>query len=209
MIPPSLKKSPRIRIIGAASGIGAQDQACKDGPMAFHRSQAWHELEHHSQVDWGRTLFAPDDDGEPVVARISELCRHLADEVALTLQADEFPVVIGGDHSVAIGTWSGVARVLGKPLEIVIYDSGSDAAKAKQFATRLVEEDKVIGQVGVTWRDSMGQYHSGTTGGTRVEQEVVTRSEACKAIESRASRPGRQLDEVPSSYEKLKGKDLC
>ena len=68
---------------------------------------------------------------------------------------------------------------------------------------------KVIGQVGVTWRDSMGQYHSGTTGGTRVEQEVVTRSEACKAIESRASRPGRQLDEVPSSYEKLKGKDLC
>ncbi|MBK8067464.1 MAG: hypothetical protein IPK27_07495 [Rhodanobacteraceae bacterium] len=68
---------------------------------------------------------------------------------------------------------------------------------------------EVIGQVGVTWRDSMGQYHSGTTSGTRVEQEVVTRSEACRAIESRASRPGRQLDEVPSSYEKLKGKDLC
>ena len=38
--------------------------------------------------------------------------------------------------------------VLGKQIEIVIYDSGADAAKAKQFATRLVEDDKVIAQVG-------------------------------------------------------------
>jgi branched-chain amino acid transport system substrate-binding protein len=38
--------------------------------------------------------------------------------------------------------------LLGKQIEIVIYDSGGDAAKAKQFATRLVEEDKVIAQVG-------------------------------------------------------------
>lgn len=67
----------------------------------------------------------------------------------------------------------------------------------------------VIGQMGVTWRDNYGQLRSGTTNGAPVEQEVVTRSEACKAINSRASRPGRQLDEVPSSYEKLKGKDIC
>jgi branched-chain amino acid transport system substrate-binding protein len=38
--------------------------------------------------------------------------------------------------------------LLGKQIEVVIYDSGGDAAKAKQFATRLVEEDKVIAQVG-------------------------------------------------------------
>jgi branched-chain amino acid transport system substrate-binding protein len=38
--------------------------------------------------------------------------------------------------------------VLGKQIEIVIYDSGGDAARAKQFATRLIEEDKVIAQVG-------------------------------------------------------------
>src|SRR5690606_25219173 len=38
--------------------------------------------------------------------------------------------------------------VLGKQIEIVIYDSGGDAAKAKQFATRLIEDDKVVAQVG-------------------------------------------------------------
>ncbi len=127
MKPFHLKKYARIRIIGAASGIGAQDQACEDGPMAFHRSQAWHELEHHPLLDWGKTLFAPDDDGSSTAGRIAELCKDLADEVTLTLRADEFPVVIGGDHSVAIGTWSGVARVLGEPLGLLWIDAHLDS----------------------------------------------------------------------------------
>jgi len=123
----SPKKYDRIRIIGAASGIGAQDQACQDGPVAFHHSQAWHELEHHPLLDWGKTLFAPDGDGSSTAGRIAELCRDLADEVALTLRADEFPVVIGGDHSVAIGTWSGVARVLGEPFGLLWIDAHLDS----------------------------------------------------------------------------------
>ena len=127
MKPFHLKKYARIRIIGAASGIGAQDQACEDGPMAFHRSQAWHELERHPLLDWGKTLFAPDDDGSSTAGRIAELSKDLADEVTLTLRADEFPVVIGGDHSVAIGTWSGVARVLGEPLGLLWIDAHLDS----------------------------------------------------------------------------------
>ena len=127
MKPFHLKKYARIRIIGAASGIGAQDQACEDGPMAFHRSQAWHELERHPLLDWGKTLFAPDDDGSSTAGRIAELGKDLADEVTLTLRADEFPVVIGGDHSVAIGTWSGVARVLGEPLGLLWIDAHLDS----------------------------------------------------------------------------------
>jgi len=40
--------------------------------------------------------------------------------------------------------------VLGKPIELVLYDTGSDPTKAKQFAERLIQEDKVIAQVGGT-----------------------------------------------------------
>jgi arginase len=123
----SPKKYTRIRIIGAASGIGAQDHACADGPVAFHHSQAWHELEHHPLLDWGDTLFAPDDDGTSTAGRIAELCRNLADEVAVTMRADEFPVVIGGDHSIAIGTWSGVARVLDEPFGLLWIDAHLDS----------------------------------------------------------------------------------
>lgn len=117
-----------IRIIGAASGLGAQDRACADGPVAFHRSQAWHELARHPQLDWGRTLFAPPARaGQAPVQRIAVLCRQLADEVALTLQAGAFPLVIGGDHSVAIGTWSGVAAALAAPIGLLWIDAHLDS----------------------------------------------------------------------------------
>lgn len=117
----------KIRIIGAASGLGAQDQGCEDGPVAFHRSQAWHELEHNPQIDWGRLLFAADLPGRSEIARIADLCRRLADEVEQTLSAGEFPLIIGGDHSIAVGTWSGVARVAGAPVGLLWIDAHLDS----------------------------------------------------------------------------------
>src|SRR5215218_7719813 len=38
----------------------------------------------------------------------------------------------------------------GKKIELVIYDDGGDANKARTFATRLVEDDKVVAMVGGT-----------------------------------------------------------
>ena len=127
MVAANSRKHAHVRIIGAASGLGAQDQACENGPVAFHRSQAWHELAHHPRLDWGRTLFAPAGDCGGPTARIAGLCRHLADEVEHALRGGEFPVVIGGDHSVAIGTWSGVARVAGQPVGLLWIDAHLDS----------------------------------------------------------------------------------
>lgn len=117
----------RIRIIGAASGVGAQDRGCEDGPVAFHRSQAWHELERHPLIDWGRTLFAQDMPGHAPVERVADICHELSDEVAGTLAAVAFPLVIGGDHSVAIGTWSGVVGFVGAPLGLLWIDAHLDS----------------------------------------------------------------------------------
>jgi arginase len=117
----------RLRIIGAASGLGAQDRGCADGPVAFHRSQAWHELAGERHVDWARTLFPPQMAGAAPVERVAALCRDLADEVALTLNERDFPLVIGGDHSVAIGTWSGVARAAGAPVGLLWIDAHLDS----------------------------------------------------------------------------------
>jgi branched-chain amino acid transport system substrate-binding protein len=38
--------------------------------------------------------------------------------------------------------------VVGKKLELVVYDDGGDANKARTFATRLIEDDKVVAIVG-------------------------------------------------------------
>ena len=40
--------------------------------------------------------------------------------------------------------------LLGRPVELVLYDDGGDANKARTFATRLVEDDKVVAVVGGT-----------------------------------------------------------
>ncbi len=76
----------RIRIIGAASGVGAQDRGCEDGPVVFHCWQAWHELERHPLIDWGRTLFAQDMPGHAPVERVADICHELA--------AGAFPLLI-------------------------------------------------------------------------------------------------------------------
>ena len=34
--------------------------------------------------------------------------------------------------------------VNGKKIELIVYDDGGDANKARTFATRLIEDDKVI-----------------------------------------------------------------
>jgi len=117
----------RIRIIGAASGAGARDGGCEDGPAAFHRSPAWRELEQHPLVAWGVTLLAPDAAGAAPVVRVAALCRHLADSVGETLADGAFPLVIGGDHSIAIGTWSGVARFAGAPVGLLWIDAHLDS----------------------------------------------------------------------------------
>jgi branched-chain amino acid transport system substrate-binding protein len=40
--------------------------------------------------------------------------------------------------------------LLGRPVELVLYDDGGDASKARTFATRLVEDDEVVAMVGGT-----------------------------------------------------------
>ena len=38
--------------------------------------------------------------------------------------------------------------VLGRPLEIVVYDDAGDASQARSFATRLVEDDGIVAMIG-------------------------------------------------------------
>ena len=56
--------------------------------------------------------------------------------------------------------------VLGRPLQLIIYDDGSDASKANSFGKRLIEDDKVDVLIGGT-----------TTGATMSIAPLVERAE--------------------------------
>ena len=57
---------------------------------------------------------------------IRRTCEELADRVAGPVADGEMPLVLGGDHSIAIGTLGGLARALGGPGGVVWLDAHTD-----------------------------------------------------------------------------------
>ncbi|MBU1264181.1 MAG: arginase [Gammaproteobacteria bacterium] len=128
MKPALVSPARNIMIIGAASGAGAPDPATAEGPDALRRYRVFHDtpLQH---VAWDAILRVPRDAQDTPIHAVAALGERLAHEVAAVLQAGHFPLVVGGDHSCAIGTWSGVHHVLVDrgPVGLIWIDAHMDS----------------------------------------------------------------------------------
>jgi arginase len=117
-----------IIVIGAASCAGAPDPGCAEGPDALRRYRVFHDtpLQH---VEWDAILRVPREAQDTPLHAVAALSARLATEVGAVLQAGNFPLVVGGDHSCAIGTWSGVHRTLADkgPLGLIWIDAHMDS----------------------------------------------------------------------------------
>jgi arginase len=126
----SRNRSRPATVIGVASGLGARDPRCRDGPSALAQDRLLARLaERGVRLSWRSTLEANARPGQSRFRAIAEICNRLAREVGSALRAGEFPVVLGGDHSCAIGTWSGAAGALAErgPLGLVWIDAHMDS----------------------------------------------------------------------------------
>lgn len=100
-----------VDFIGVASGIGAQDHGCEAGPEALHtQCVASHLCSQENHVEWLTTLYPPV--GEDDLHAIQQLCNGLAGRVRSSLESGHRFAVFSGDHSSAIGTWSGASSAL-------------------------------------------------------------------------------------------------
>jgi arginase len=128
MKPAPVSPPRNIVVIGAASGAGAPDPGCAEGPDALRRYRVFHDtpLQH---VEWDAILRVPRDAQDTPLHAVAALGERLAHEVAAVLQAGLFPLVVGGDHSCAIGTWSGVHRALADrgPIGLIWIDAHMDS----------------------------------------------------------------------------------
>lgn len=98
-------------LIGCASGIAGADEHSGDGPKVVRQSPVVSALEQSGQVHW-QTMITPQKSSKRKDENLRQLCLDLANEVSALLQANKKFCVIGGDHSCAIGTWSGVYHAL-------------------------------------------------------------------------------------------------
>jgi arginase len=107
----AVSPSRSIIVIGAASGAGAPDPATAEGPGALRHYRVFHNTP-LQQVKWDAILRVPREKQDTPLHAVTALDARLATAVEAVLRAGNFPLVVGGDHSCAIGTWSGVHRAL-------------------------------------------------------------------------------------------------
>ena len=116
-----------IQIIGAASGWGAQDRGCADGPDALRHAGLLARLHDTGLIAAWTDTLRPGVMNYATQA-VSAMCTRLAQSVYASVVSGHFPLVIGGDHSCAIGTWSGVHRAIGNvPFGLIWIDAHMDS----------------------------------------------------------------------------------
>jgi len=103
----------RVALIGAASGLGAPDPGCADGPKTLAATSLVDDLRAAGFVaDWSQTIVPHASARRDLLSAIGDFNAHLASQVYKHVRAGDLPVVVGGDHSCAIGTWSGAALAM-------------------------------------------------------------------------------------------------
>ena len=108
----------KIRILGIPLDLGQSRRGVDMGPSAVRVAGLEARLEAlgHMVEDGGNVTVAIAEqkkEGDPRAKYLKEItatCTKHADMVLKTLEAGKFPLVLGGDHSVAAGTMAGVAE---------------------------------------------------------------------------------------------------
>jgi arginase len=132
----SLVKQRKVALIGAASGWGAGFRQTENGPPAL-RDLGLARWVRDAGLDahWSAMIEPsrfwrehPELERAHVFEEVAELNGALCRAVCEAMGGGRFPVVIGGDHSIAMGTWGGVARGLDRrSFGLLWFDAHLDA----------------------------------------------------------------------------------
>jgi len=134
-----MKKYSKVSLIGAASGWGAQNKLTEEGPIFLKKHYRLIKQNFFdNSITWRRTLnpkktfresTSSDLSFEEIEDLILNFSINLSEEVISCLNDKNFPLILGGDHSIAIGTWSGVVQANNchEKLGLIWIDAHMDA----------------------------------------------------------------------------------
>jgi arginase len=123
----------KLEILGAPMDLGAGRRGVDMGPSAI-RHAGLHEMLRrlgHEVADRGDVPVAVAETRAPGDAHLRFLdeiiacCTRIADEVEAVARAGGSPIVLGGDHSIAMGTIAGLARVSPR-VGVLYFDAHGD-----------------------------------------------------------------------------------
>ncbi len=126
--------SVRVEVVGVPMDLGADRRGVDMGPSAIRYARLDDALRRLdiALVDRGnlvvpvRTVNDGAHGGAKYLATIRDVCAQLADVVEAIVRDGAFPLVLGGDHSIAIGTLAGVRRARGREPGLIWVDAHGD-----------------------------------------------------------------------------------
>ena len=115
------RNDSKVAIIGAALDLGAGRRGVDMGPSAIRYADLDDRLGDLGIgcADWGNVPTAVAEataSGDPkarFLTEIKETCERIARAVARAVGEGRTPIVLGGDHSIALGTLGGMASAYG------------------------------------------------------------------------------------------------
>ena len=128
--------SQNVRVVGVPMDLGADRRGVDMGPSAIRYAglaaaveSTGRECADAGDLDVPRpetreSKPRPDDGRAKYLDETREVCTALTETVAGTLADGRFPLVLGGDHSIAIGTVGGAAR--DADVGVVWFDAHGD-----------------------------------------------------------------------------------
>ena len=116
----------QVELIGAAWGLGGPEPGCAEAPAVLTPLLV-EQLQRCGVPLRAGPILSPARSERRRELAVSKLCGLLASAVADAMQRGCLPCVLGGDHSCAGGTWTGVARSVKGPLGLVWVDAHMDA----------------------------------------------------------------------------------
>tara|TARA_Y100000992_G_C21272019_1_gene497491 strand:+ start:1407 stop:2276 length:870 start_codon:yes stop_codon:yes gene_type:complete len=126
----------QLDMVGYTLGMGSTDVRSAQGPSHIAK---WLELNCAWPIVW-HGMF-----GDTTAARqmqalgdIQDACQSLAQVTQQLTLSQKRWVACGGDHSAAIGTWSGAASAIDGPLGLIWFDAHLDAHTPETSHTKNI-----------------------------------------------------------------------
>ena len=132
----------QVTFIGVPLDLGAGRRGVDMGPSAFRVAGILEKVRGlgYEVEDWGDLPVkipetqAPGDPRMKYLKEIKEVCEHLRDKVETAVAKGKIPVVLGGDHSIAMGTLAGLSRhyrARKEKVGLIWFDAHADANTAE------------------------------------------------------------------------------
>jgi arginase len=146
-----------VAVIGAALDLGAGRRGVDMGPSAIRYAglaarigELGRRVEDLGNIETAVAEAAsPGDERARFLAEIKDACARIADLVEQATVDGSVPLVLGGDHSVALGTLGGLARAAGRPGGVLWLDTHGDLNTPESSPTGNVHGMPLAAALGI------------------------------------------------------------